>query len=368
MTGKKTVVAHVAGGLTTGGVESVIYEYVSHMDPQKYQWIYISYDTPDGEVRARFEALGFQVFAVTKKKEHFLKSCGEVYDILKKNQVQIVHSHMTLMCFVTNILGRMAGAEKVISHSHLVLYPRGLKRLVYEGFKWLSTVTATDWFACSRAAGAYLYGHRRMDRGQVVVMNNAIDYDRFCYRETIRSRMRLAWGLKHRQVIGHVGRFTEQKNHRFLLEIFAEYHRKEPDSFLLLVGDGPLKEEMETRAAAMGLKDAVLFAGACEQVQDWYMAMDVFVFPSIYEGLGIVALEAQLAGLPVLASMEVPREAALTEHMVFLPLEEGAEKWSALIRQMMGKRYTEDLRGILEDRHLEICAEAEKLDQFYRRT
>lgn len=363
---ERIAVAHVAGGLTTGGVESVIYEYVSHMDRDAYRWIYISYDAPDEAVRRRFEALGFTVYAVTKKKENFWKSCREVYGILRENRVRIVHSHMTLMCFVTNILGRLAGAKTLISHSHLVLYPKGIRRPLYRAFKWLSTATATDLFACSRDAGVYLYGRKRMERGQVRVMNNAVDCERFCYDGAVRERMRREWGFEGKQALGHVGRFTEQKNHRFLLEVFAAYRRVWPESVLVLVGNGPLLEETKRRAAALGLADAVVFAGASETVEEWYMAMDVFVFPSIYEGLGIAALEAQLAGLPALASLEVPKEAALTEQMVFYPLAAGAENWSVRIREMMGKRYAEDLRDILEERGLEIGAEAKKLDRFYR--
>lgn len=363
---ERITVAHVAGGLTTGGVENMIFQYVSHMPAEKYRWIYISYDRPDDMVRKKFEQQGFYVFEVAKKKEHFLKSCIQVYRILKDNHVDVVHSHMTLMCFVTNIIGILAGVRKRIAHSHLVLYPGKMKRPIYWIFKKLTVWTSTDCFACGHDAAEYLYGRKALDRGKVRILNNALDVQAFTFRPEIRKKMRQKYGLESETVLGHVGRFTDQKNHSFLLEVFADYNRnRNSQSCLLLVGDGPLLEEVKKKAAETGLDKNVIFAGPTDCVCDFYMAMDIFVFPSLYEGFGIVALEAQLSGLPVLASSAVPREAAVSDKMCFLPLDEGVQAWSEKIDTLKQERKGSGLETVAAGKGFDIRQEAKKLDSVY---
>ena len=149
----KKRIAHIAGGLTTGGVEAVIYNYFSKIDRKDYELYYITYDTPDPAVKKKFEDIGFHVYEVTKKKENLKKSCKEVYTILKENHINIVHSHMTLMSFVTSFLGKLCGIKVRIAHSHLALYPTGIKKPVYAFFKFCTRVTSTDYMACGKKAG-----------------------------------------------------------------------------------------------------------------------------------------------------------------------------------------------------------------------
>lgn len=366
MNRKKIRVACVAGGLTTGGVESVIYNYVSHMVRENYEWFYISYDTPDIEVQQKFEKLGFQVYSVTKKKDHFFKSCKEVLHILKENKIEIVHSHMTLMCFVTNILGRMAGARSCISHSHLAQHPAGIKRMVYFLFKCLSKWTATDYFACGYEAGCYLFGKKMMEQKRVTILNNALDYERFCLQPQKREKIRAQYGLENLHILGHIGRFTEQKNHEFLLKIFAAYHKKDADSRLVLIGNGPLMEQTEKLAKELGIYEKILFVGVTQAVAEWYMALDVFVFPSLYEGLSVAALEAQISGLPVISSDTVAAETALSEEMQFLSLHAEPDEWAERIQSVLGRRFSDGIQQRLQARSLDIFEEAKKLDLYYQ--
>ena len=216
----KKRIAHIAGGLTTGGVEAVIYNYFSKIDRKDYELYYITYDTPDPAVKKKFEDIGFHVYEVTKKKENLKKSCKEVYTILKENHINIVHSHMTLMSFVTSFLGKLCGIKVRIAHSHLALHPTGIKKPVYAFFKFCTRVTSTDYMACGKKAGEYLYGKANMKNGRVRIMNNAIDTEKYAYNEEIRNKKREELQIGDRFCIGHVGRFAEQKNHAYLIRYF----------------------------------------------------------------------------------------------------------------------------------------------------
>lgn len=368
---EKIRIAHVAGGLTTGGVEAVVYNYFSHMDTDAYELIYISYDTPEPQVRRRFEELGFTVYSVTKKKENLLKSCIEVYGILKKHRVQVVHSHMTLMCFVTNILGRMAGAKALISHSHLVEYHSGVKKLIAGVFKWLDRWTATDWFACGDDAAVYLFGEKAARSGKVHILNNAIDLSAYRYDAEKARTARELLGAGDAVVIGNVGRFTEQKNQAFALEVFSRFHAMVPESRLLLVGSGPMMEEIQSKAEHMGLSDAVVFTGSDPEPSKYYMAMDAFLFPSTYEGLGIVAVEAQAASLPVLASDVVPRAVVVGDDVEFLSLNEPPEVWAQALDTLVKKHRSsppdgEALLRAMRNQHYDIDREVDWLHNYYQ--
>ena len=340
----KKRIAHIAGGLTTGGVEAVIYNYFSKIDRKDYELYYITYDTPDPAVKKKFEDIGFHVYEVTKKKENLKKSCKEVYTILKENHINIVHSHMTLMSFVTSFLGKLCGIKVRIAHSHLALYPTGIKKPVYAFFKFCTRVTSTDYMACGKKAGEYLYGKANMKNGRVRIMNNAIDTEKYAYNEEIRNKKREELQIGDRFCIGHVGRFAEQKNHAYLIDIFYEVHKKKEDAVLLLVGDGPLQEDVKARVHQYGLD----------------------------EGLALVLVETQCAGLRILVSDAVTDEIKMTDRMEYLPLHD-KKVWVNKILSMTEEIKEENLalrsrgREEVAKSGYDIMTEAKKLDRFYEK-
>ncbi len=365
-TRKKLRVAHIAGGLTTGGVEQVIYNYCARLDPADYELVYITYDTPTPAVQARFEALGFTVYSVTKKKDNLLRSCREVMDIFRRHRINVVHSHMTLMSFITSFLGLRCGVPVRVAHAHLALRSTWRNRPIHFLCRTLTKMFSTDLFACGLEAGRFLYGDRAVARGQVRVMHNAVDPARFAPDAKRREERRAARGIGDRLCLGHVGRFTDQKNHTFLVEIFAAFHRRRPDSVLLLIGDGPLFDDTRRKVEALGIADAVLFAGPTDRIEDDYQAMDVFVLPSLYEGLAVVLVETQLAGLPILTSDTVTREIACSDAMRYLPLGAGADAWADAAEDLarMGRQGVP--QALLEGGY-DIARAAAWLDGYYRR-
>lgn len=362
--GAKLTVAQVVSGLGHGGVEMVLYRYFSHINPDHYNWLCISYTEPEQRIRRMFEELGFKVYQVTPKSENLLKSCKELWTILRENHVQIVHAHMTQMSFVTNLTAMAAGVKTRIAHSHLAIHPKGFKAPVYWLFRRLNAWTATACFACGEEAARDLFGKKGAQ--STIIMHNALDCDGFRFDSRAREQMRQRYHLEGCTVIGHVGCFSEQKNHSFLLQVFAQYHKQNANSRLILVGSGSLLDQMKKLVAQLGLDKSVLFVPPTDEVNRWYVAMDVFVLPSLYEGLPLVALEAQIAGLPVVLSSTVSREAALSEKARFVALEDGPAAWCAHIREAQSEGRGGDLREELRRRHLDIAQEAPKLDRFYR--
>lgn len=368
----KIRIAHVAGGLTTGGVESVLYNYFSHMNRENYELYYISYDKPNEEVKKRFEALGFHVFEVYKKKEHFFKSCMQVVKILKENQIQIIHSHMTLVCFITSFLAKFCGVKASIAHSHLAQHVTGGKKYLYAIFKWLTRLTSDYYVACGEEAAIYLYGKIRLQKGNVMLMHNAIDTRLFAYEEKVRRQVQKELGIEDCFCVGNVGRFTEQKNHLFLLDIFKEITKRMENAVLLLLGEGPLENAVREKAARLSLEQNVKFLGSSSQVYKYYQAMDVFLLPSLYEGLAVSLVEAQCSGLPVVTADTVTEEIRLADNYEVLSLSDSPEKWAEAVCAYEGKkeavlRQRKAAESMIQQAGYDIEKEAIRLDAFYKK-
>lgn len=253
-----------------------------------------------------------------------------------------------------------------ICHNHSAGTGRGeaAKNLMKYALRPFAKVFATDYCACSQYAGAWLFGRRSMERGKVMILHNAIDLDKFRFDPRTRDEVRRELNLEGKFVVGHVGRFCAPKNHSFLIEIFAEVQKRTQGAVLLLAGDGELVGAVKEKAARLGLEEPARFLGIRSDVARLYQAMDVFVLPSLYEGLPVVGVEAQAAGLPCVFSGAVTREAELTDHVQFLPLNSGAEQWAEAILGCSGL----DRGDVSEEirRHgFDIALSAMELEKFY---
>ncbi len=362
----KKIIAHVAGGLTTGGVEAVLYNYFSNMNLEEYELHYIAYDTPNPVEQEKFEKLGFKVHVVTKKKDNLIKSFREAYSVIKENHINIIHSHMTLMCFVTSFLGMLCGVKVRIAHSHLAQHPTGIKKVIYAFFKLFTRITSTHYYACGEEAGKYLFGKRNMKKGKVRIINNAIDTDKNSYSEEIRKKKREQLQLGEKTCIGNVGRFTEQKNQSFLIDVFREVHKQNENTILVLVGEGPLLDDVKKKVKEYDLLGAVLFLGARSDVNELYQAMDVFALPSLYEGLALVLVEAQCADLPILTSDTVTKEIEITNNMKYLPLND-TQVWTKELLELCANttKTRKDVSEVVREFGYDIKKESEELDLLY---
>ena len=257
-----------------------------------------------------------------------------------------------------------------IAHSHNT-NGVGFGDLVYRAFAFPTRFIADQFFACSRAAGVDRFGSRiGNDDSRCIVLRNAIDTQRFAYSAQTRRAARSKWGISDDEfVIGHVGRFVQQKNHIFLLDIFAEMLKREPKSRLLLVGQEDPDHIIRQKAEALGIADRIIFAGVHRDTAPFYQAMDVFLLPSLFEGFGIVNIEAQTSGLPCFASDKVVApESKVTDLMHFIPLEKSPKQWSEEIFQflsLLGPRrdYSHEVRAAGYD----IGEVSKDLELFYRK-
>lgn len=202
--------------------------------------------------------------------------------------------------------------------------------------KEFNSSLATDFWACSNAAADWLFGNQ-IPSEKVRIMRNAIDTDRFSYQEKTRARVRRQLGVEDKFVLGNTGRMAYQKNHRFLLHVFSQVCRINEDAVLLLVGNGPLEQELSVMAGKMGIRERVRFLGKRTDVDDLYQAMDLFVFPSHFEGLGIALVEAQACGLKCIASRNVPADVNITGEVIYL--EQDVPAWVKKIQEF-AKGYT----------------------------
>ena len=367
--GKKTeptIVAHIMGKWLGGGVEAVVMNYYRHIDRNKIQFDFIcdsdSTDIPYDEIKK----LGGRVILVPPYQQIF-KYIKELKKIFQENRYQIVHSHINTLSVFPLYAAKKSGIPVRIAHSHSTTNKREKKKnLMKQLLRPFSKVYATDYMCCSEHAGRWLFGDKEYDKGNVYLLNNAIDIEKFKYDEKLRRKKRKKLEIDDDTlVIGHIGRFVEQKNHRFLIDIFNEIHQKNKNSILLLVGQGPLMKEIKEKIEKLNLSRCVKILGQRNDANQLYNAMDVFLFPSLYEGLGMVLIEAQVNGLPCLASSEVPQTAKITNIIDFIDLKEDRSIWvekilnthsskrSSFFQKTINSKYNIDNETItLEEKYL----------------
>ncbi|MCI8295704.1 MAG: glycosyltransferase family 1 protein [Lachnospiraceae bacterium] len=316
-------------------------------------------------------ATGSQIFYIScYAEEDQERFANEFRDILVKGDYDVVHLHTKQWKgFLVEEICKELGVPKVIVHSHntdvdtVDSAKRHEEIAAHEQIKKrFAENMATDLWACSKAAADFLFGEQ-IPREKIRIMPNAIDVDKFTFDPHTRKRYREKYGLQDRFVIGHVGRFAYQKNHRFLIKVFREIAKKMDDARLVLLGDGELFSEIQEQVKGYGLADKVIFAGKTDDVAGWYQAMDVFCLPSRFEGLGIVLIEAQTAGLKCITSIDVPEETHITENIVYLPLE--VSKWvDAVIGLRTGYLRT-DMRSRIREAGYDISKVIKKIEKSY---
>lgn len=257
--------------------------------------------------------------------------------VCRKNHVRIFHFNGGApMGFVTMLAAKLGGVKWVTFHSHNggMSNEGRLAVLVSRICKPLLPLVADDFWACSALAANFSFPKSIVENKKYYFMPNAIDLERFAYNEEARARVRREMGWDGHYVIGHAGRFNHQKNHGFLIDIFAEIAKMDENALLVLFGEGELLEPVKEKVRALGLETRVSFCGTSEQMDQMYQGMDVFLLPSCFEGLPVVGVEAQAAGLPIVFADTITREVAVSNHVVYLPLSDSPKIWAEQVLSM----------------------------------
>ncbi|MCI1135679.1 glycosyltransferase [Enterococcus gallinarum] len=319
-------VLHILNGLGTGGAESFIMNVYRNIDRNEFQFDFLIRSNEGNILVDEITQLGGKVIIapnfprnVFKNKKFMKKFFDE--EIEKYNFVHI-HANSLVYYLPINLLLKKK-FKNIILHSHNTQPEKKYMNFIHFINRHRLNNKTVRRIACSQSAGEWLYN------GEFTVIHNSIDTEKFSFKKDQRILIREKYNIKDEFIIGNVGRFINQKNHKFILEVYSEFYKIYPNSKLLLVGEGILMEEVKLLARKMGIHKNIVFTGAVSNIAEYYSAMDCFLLPSFYEGLPIALVEAQTSGLNCFVSSEsVSGEADLTKLIEFISLKESPSKWA----------------------------------------
>lgn len=307
-----------------GGIETFLMNYYKNMNRSEVQFDFINIYENGLFFKDEIMKMGGKIYNISSYYKHPFKYIKELKKIINDNNYNIIHCNMNSAAMIYPLIAsKLSNAKVIISHSHNSSSDKGfLKTIIHNINKHFIPLLATNYFACSEVAGEWFFSRKVRSSDKYKIIYNGIDFKKFNFNEESRIKKRKELGISSDTlVLGHVGRFNKQKNHRFLVEVFAEINKINCDSKLLLVGTGPLNDEILDLVKKLGIEDNVLFLGQRSDTNELYCAMDLFLLPSLYEGLPLVGVEAQVSGLKCLFSSNITRELSLSNYCEYLPLD-----------------------------------------------
>ena len=328
-------ILHIVTYMGRGGLETMLMNYYRHIDRDKIQFDFLVHRDFEADYDEEILSLGGRIYHVSRLIPWSRSYREELKTFFRKHpEYKIVHVHQDCLSAVALQCAKECGVPVRIAHSHVASQDKNLKYLIKLYYKRKIPSYATDLLACSHAAGDFMFpGHSYQ------IMKNAIEVDRFTYNSAVRKKIRDEFGFDDKIVIGHIGRFFPQKNHSFLIQVFAECLKREPKARLLLVGDGELRKDAEAQVNELGIADKVIFTGVRGDVEELLQAMDVFLFPSLYEGLPVTMIEAQASGLPCVISDQVSKECIITDDLVKIQsLKNSAGVWADIVLELAAQK------------------------------
>lgn len=360
----------VIGCMGLGGAEAMIMNLYRSIDRSKVQFDFLVHKGVKGAYEGEIEGLGGKIYRIDKYKvSNYFSYVRQLKEHFKAHpEHKIVHCHIGSAAAVCLRTAKKFGAY-TIAHSHNTKDTSGSFHSVLWRINSFPTRYVADYFfACSKDAAKDRFGKKVASSDRCRVIYNGIDCDRFTFSEGYRNDIRKEYGIENNFVVGHVGRHTIQKNPLFLLEVFAEVYKADPTVRLLQVGQGELTEQMKQKCSELGIQGAVIFSGAHLDVEKYYSAMDVFLFPSLWEGLGMVAVEAQTNGLHVISSDTVPPLADIGANLFHvMSLKQSAKDWAREILKYNGTIRNNSAVNIAKSSGYDVNMSAEYLKEFYHK-
>lgn len=352
--------------MNRGGAESMIMNIYRNVDRSKVQFDFIVHSTEPGDFDEEIYSLGGRIYSVPRYKgiNHVDYVKQWEYFFKKHGYYSIIHGHIRS---TASIYLKIAKNNNLltIAHSHSTSNGKGFESLVKMIFQRKIKVYSDYLFAASSVAGEWLFGKKTISNDNFYILNNAIETSKYIYDKSVRENKKRELGIENQTIVGHVGNFKEVKNHSFLFDIFKEFQVSEPDSLLLLVGDGKLRDEFTEKVKQYNLTKKVIFLGSRSDVNELLQAMDIFVFPSIYEGLPVTVIEAQASGLPCLLSNTITEEVAITNNIHFMSLNEPATIWSEKMFDVLRNHKRESMEKEIYSSNYDAKKIAKSLQEFY---
>ena len=365
------IVLHVVGRLDIGGAESRIMDLYRNIDREKVQFHFVQHTKDRCAFEEEVERLGGKVYHVPRfnVKNYFSYKKAWKDFFQKHPEIKVVQGHMTSTAAIYLPIAKKTGVEVTIAHARSAGVDPGMKGKITR-FLRRNLYEKCDYrFTCSEMAGEAVFGDQNQIPRQATFIPNAIEVDKFKFDEETRNQIRYELGLKDKFVIGHVGRFSHMKNHKYMLQILkqcieVEKEKNLPETVFMFLGDGELKEEIMEQAVAMGISSRVLFMGNKRDIYRYYQAMDYFLLPSLYEGLPGTAVEAQASGLPGIMSDTVTREAVVTDLLQVRSIKEEPRLWAEEILKSNKKDriiYAQKVK----DASFDVKEQAKRMQEFY---
>ena len=321
-------VLQIVAELNVGGIQSFVIGLHNAIDKNEVQFDYLVSTREKGSLEPYVESLGAKVFHVPSRRESFVGNKKALGRFFRSHDYQAVHFHCSNLSYITPMRAATeAGVQLRIYHSHSTNLPKNpVHEFLDAANKSKVATTGNEFFACSDLAAEWLYKGTGVE-DDVQILKNGIDSCRFIPDVQIRQRTRSSLQIDSSFVIGTVGRMCEAKNQEFLLDVFRNLLLVRPDAILMIIGDGPSRNQLERMSKAYGIESSVLFLGTRDDVPALLQAMDVFALPSKWEGFPVAALEAQAAGLPCLISQNVTKQAGIRKNAMYLPINQGTGCW-----------------------------------------
>ena len=340
---EKIRILHIIGGMNRCGAETFLMNVFRNIDRSKFEFYFLCYGDKKYDYEEEIKNLGGKLIRIDSLKKVGMKRFYKnIKNILETYNINIIHAHTYYNSAIPLMVAKKNGIKLRIVHAHNTASENKsnlIKKIYNIISKIIININANCFLACSEEAGKTLFFKSK----KIVVVENGIELKRFEFNDEKRRDLREKYNIENDDlVIGHVGRFEEQKNHVFLVKVFAEILKGKENSKLLLAGNGSEFDNIKNICKKFNIDDKVIFLGNIPNINEILNAMDVFVFPSIFEGLGIVLIEAQANGLTCFASTEVPKEADISGRVKYISLNKNEEEWAKEILHTDLERYKID--------------------------
>lgn len=366
-------ILHSVSNMDRAGIETMLMNYYRNIDRNKIQFDFLCNKKDIGAYEEEIKLLGGRIFRTPGLNPLKFPQYVKYMDMLfnEHPEYKIVQGHngafavYSLFCAQkNNIPIRIFHGHNSSLHNSALCFDLKYPLKVFCKRKILRV--ANKYWACGHSAAKFYFGDEIFDNRDYTVINNAIDLDKFSYNNVVREKIRKEFNIDGKDIIGHVGRFNVVKNHTFIVDVFNVYQEKNPNAMLVMIGDGEQKETIKEKVHSLNLDSKVLFVDNIPNVYEWYQAFDLFLMPSHNEGLPVVGIEAQAAGLPCVFSSGVPSEIAVTGNCRFISLSEPCSTWVKTVDSMISRKNSRiKVDDVITNAGYNIKNEAKQLEKMY---